>query len=859
MNIPTCLYASFPAWCRRSCLLVVLALPVLLWADDGASKNYDLMAGDAADTLPQYVRQSGEEIVYMVDRVRGVRTNAVQGEFTSRAALEQMLAGTELKAVADARSGAITVQRMNGEVPNQTKPRSAQNNDQLVVLSAFEVTEERTRGYQATNTTSATRLNTPIVDLSKNISVITRDLIDDLKVTEFNEALYLSASVSATSPYSGRVAVRGLENAAPKRNGLGNYGSDESITDTATIERIEVVKGPSSLLYGSSSPGGLVNYITKKPTSYPINNVRMLVGSNKRLRTEVDSGGPVFNHEQFSYRFVGAHENTDGPGRHNLSERGVIAGSVRWQINPKTYLIFGAEYVSSKRTSLRPNNGTISLSTFGPSGIYDGDMQFNQGWLLTKFQRDEGVAPGSSPLTKHDTFVTRYDVDVYHEFSDNLRLAINYNWIENKLIEVNSGGGNEGWVTRPIDPPSRNEMTLTPELRWPNRIQSNVTAALNYNFKRDWVDLDVIGGFEYYEFDLEFSYHRLIDSAKWQKVNFLTLAGYDQARFANTPATILQDIRDTNGSNWQQQFYYLRKQSYNAPYLLLHGKFLDNQLRVIAGIREDNIQINQLFYPMDPANSPFGLLPPSPTDLKTSATTPMLGVSVTPLKHQRGFTIYGSFSQSLLANEIVNPDGSTLPPETGEGLELGIKLDLNQRLSATLSWFTIDKKNLSRIILGTNPAFWEPTGLQRSRGVDLDLFYAVTPDWQLIASSALIDATYISDNNPIFIGTQIGSVPKWSHSLWTKYGFSDGNLKGFSVGGGIVSKPSVLPYGVGAPLLRNPAYTRLDLMFGYNTKIAGREWEFSLKVNNLTDKLYLEGLSGWGPARNFLASVMVRF
>jgi iron complex outermembrane receptor protein len=837
-----------------------MALPVLLWADDGARKNYDLAAGDAAETLPQFVRQSGEEIVYMVDRVRGVRTNAVRGEFSSHSALEQMLAGTELKAVADARSGAITVQRMTGEVPTQTKPRSAQSNDQLVVLSAFEVVEERSRGYQATNTTSATRLNTPIVDLSKNISVITRDLIDDMKVTEFNEALYLSASVSATSPYSGRVAVRGLENAAPKRNGLGNYGSDESITDTATMERIEVVKGPSSLLYGSSSPGGLVNYITKKPTSYRLNNIRMLVGSNKRLRTEIDSGGPVFNHENFSYRFVGAHENTDGPGRYNLSERGIVAGSVRWQLSPKTYMLVGAEYVSSKRTSIRPNNTTISLSKFGPSGIYDGDFEFNQGWLLTKFQRDEGVGPGISPFTKHDTFVTRYDVDVYHAFTDNLKAFVNYNWMQNKLIEVNSGGGYEGWAARPVDSPSFNEMTLTPELRWPNRIQNNITATLNYNLKRAWMELDIIGGMEYYKFDLEFSYHRLINSANWQKVNFLTLAGYDQVRFANTPATILQDIRDTNGTNWEQQFYYLREQAYHAPYLLLHGQFMDKRLRIIAGIRKDNIQINQLFFPMDRStNDPFKLAAPAPTDSKSSATTPLLGVSITPLKNQRGFTVYSSFSKSLVANEIVNPDGSSLPPETGEGIEVGIKLDLNQRLSATLSWFKIDKKNLARIIQGTNPAFWEATGLQRSKGVDLDLFYAITPDWQLIASGAVIDAFYVTDNNPIFIGTQIGGVPEWSYSLWTKYGFSSGNLKGFHMGGGLVSKPSVLPFGAGGPLLRNPAYTRIDLIFGYNTKIAGCEWEFSLKVNNLTDKLYLEGQSGWGPARGYQMSAMVRF
>lgn len=846
--------------CRRRNLgfffafLLSIQLAVFAHAAEPAKRFIDVPAGQASDTLKQAAQQAGIEIMYSAETVRDVRTNPVRGEFTPREAIDRLLAGTTLYVVADDKSGAMSVRRVISVDDAKGKSQTEAPEKDPVVLSSFEVSESRATGYQATNTASATRLNTPIVDLSKNISVITRDLLDDLKVTEFNEALYLSASVSSTSPYSGRVAVRGLENAAPKRNGLGNYGSDESITDTVTMERMEVVKGPSSLLYGSSSPGGLVNYITKKPVSYRINSLRLMLGSNRRLRTEVDSGGPITTSKNLNYRFVAAHETSDGPGTYNESERGVVAGSVRWHISPKTYVMVGIEYVSSKRTSIRPNNGAINLSTFGPGGV-----ELNQGWLMDKFQRDEGVPPGAGPLTKHDTFVTRYDVDVYHAFTDNLKAFVNYNWLENKLVEVNSGGGNEGWVQRPIDPPGPNEMLLTPELRWPNRLQHSVNASLNYNFKRDWVDLDVIGGWEYYQFDLEFSYHRLINAANYQKVNFRSLAGYAQSNFANTPEAILEDIRASNGTNWQQQFYYLRKQSYNAPYLLLHGQFLDKQLRIITGIRKDNIKINQLFYPMDPANTPFGLLPPAPTDSSSSATTPLLGVSITPFKQHRGFTIYGSFSKSLVANEIVNPDGSSLPPETGEGLEAGLKLDLNQKLSATLSWFTIDKKNLARIIPGTNPAFWEATGLQRSRGVDLDLFYAITPDWQLLASGALIDAFYVTDANPAYVGTQIGSVPKWSYSLWTKRSFSGGPLRGFNIGGGIVSKPAVLTYGAGYPLLRNPAYTRLDLIFGYNAKIANHDLEFSLKVNNLTDELYLEGQSGWGPARSYQTSVTVRF
>ncbi|GIL14580.1 MAG: hypothetical protein BroJett038_33000 [Chloroflexota bacterium] len=857
MMTTPCSSGPLAPWFWRLSLLLLLAAPALLWADATPRKDFDLAAGDAADTLPQYVRQSGEEVVYLVDRVRGVRTNPVRGTLSASEALQAMLEGTELRQVRDERSGAITIQRVRGANP-EPEQRTAPTSDQVVVLSAFEIVEDRVRGYQATNTTSATRLNTPIVDLSKNISVITRDLIDDMQVTEFNEALYLSSSVSYTSPYSGRVAIRGFENAAPKRNGLGNYGSDESITDTATMERIEVVKGPSSLLYGSSSPGGLVNYVTKKPVSYRINNLRLMVGSNQKLRTELDLGGTVFERKDLTYRFVAAHETSDGPGLYNLSERGVVAGSMRWHFGPKTYLMVGGEYMSSKRTLPRPYGDGYHMARFGPSGIFDGDYVFNTAKLINKFQRDDGVHAGAGPRNHHDTFVTRYDVDFSHTFANDLNVFVNYNWMQNKLQEINTNGQNEGWVTRPVDPPSYNEQAMPLGFRWPNRIQHNLTAALNYTIKRDSFETQIVAGMEFYKFDLEFANYSMADSSLWPKVNFVTLAGYATQNWANTPRSILQNIADTNGTQWQQHFYYTRQQTYDAPYLLFHNYLLDRRLRVLAGIRRDKINIQQLFYPMDPAKRPFGLLPPTPTDSDASATTPLLGLSFTPLKDQPGFTIYSSFSRSLLANEIVNPDGSSLPPETGEGLEVGLKFDITRRFSGTLSWFHIEKQNLARLVLNSNPAFWETTGLQRSKGVDLDVFYAITPDWQVLFSGVVLDTTYVSDDNPAYIGQRLPGVPKWSYSLWSKYTFSSGSLSGFSFGGGLVSKPEILPWGQQAPNLKNPAYERIDLLFGYSTKIGGKECEFGVKINNLTDKLFFDGLA-WGPARSYLLTASVHF
>ncbi len=740
------------------------------------------------------------------------------------------------------------------EVPksNATAPETKAD-ETPVVLSSFEVAESRARGYQATNTSSATRLNTPIVELPKSIQIMTRDLIDDLKVTELNEALYLSAAVSFTSQYSGRLAVRGFENAAAKRNGLGNYGSDESISDTATIERIEIVKGPSSLLYGSSSPGGVVNYETKKPLSYRQDSIRLVAGSFGKHRAEIDSGGPlVGSGNGVNYRLVAAYDEDDSFGKYNGGSRRVVAGSVRWHISPNTYLMAGAEFNEGERTNIRVSNYPISRSKLDAGGNL---ISLHDHFELTKEGRDNWVGAFSGPYNRHDSKVKRYDLDFSHKFSDQLNLFAHYSYIDNKLEEAYSISTAEAWIQGGSVTPKRNEMLMQSVFRNPHRYSQNGTLTLNYNLEREAFQSQVIAGWEYYTFDLKQG-DNAQNSPYWNLVNFVTGEGYSHP-WANTLQGVLQGV---GTGEWSIQSRYNRTQSYNAPYVLLHNYFLDRRLRVIAGVRKDDVEIRQTFYNKDNTSSdPYKLTAPSYSNSEASATTPMIGVSFSPVKSQPGFAVFASYSESLVANEIVNPDGTNLPPERGEGLEVGTKLDLNKKLSLTLSWFTVDRTNLARGIPNTIPQQWEASGLQRSKGVDMDLFYAVTPDWQVLVSAAAINARYVNDGDASLIGTRVGNIPRWSWSVWNKYTFSSDALKGFSIGGGLVSRATTEVYGANYPGMIAPEFVRLDLLLGYATKFNGRDTEFSLKVNNLADKVYMDGARGYGEPRSLQASVTLKF
>lgn len=827
-------------------------------AADETKRSYNIPADEASVAFREFSEVSGKEILFAAEAVRGVRTTAVQGEFTPMEAVGRMLAGTGLQAVQDEKTGAISVRRE--EVPGAAKeaPRSGTQatipvENAPVVLSAFEVAEGRARGYQATSTTSATRLNTPIVELSKSIQIMTRDLIEDLKVTELNEALYLSAAVSFTSQYSGRLAVRGFENAAAKRNGLGNYGSDESISDTVTIERIEVVKGPSSLLYGSSSPGGVVNYETKRPLSYQQDSIRLVAGSFGKHRAEIDSGGPlVGDGKTLNYRFVAAYEEDDSFGKYNGGHRNVAAGSLRWHLSPDTYVMVGAEFNNGERTNIRVSNFPISRSKLDAAGNL---ISLHDHFELSKVARDNWVGAFSGPYNRHDSTVQRYDADFSHKFTDDLNIFLHYSYIDNKLEEAYSISTAEAWIQGGPITPRRNEMYMQSVFRNPHRKSHNGTATLNYDLKRDAFQTQFLAGWEYYTFNLKQG-DNAQNAPYWNLVNFVTGEGYSHP-WANTYQGVMQGV---GTGEWSIQSRYNRTQSYNAPYLLVHNYLLDRRLRVIAGVRRDEVKIKQTFYNKDNTSSdPYALTPPSYSNSEASATTPMVGVSFSPLKNQPGFALFASYSESLVANEIVNPDGTNLPPEKGEGLEIGAKLDLNNKLSMTVSWFTVDRTNLARGIPNTIPQQWEASGLQRSKGVDLDLFYNVTPDWQVLVSAASINARYVNDGDASLIGTRVGNVPEWSWSVWNKYTFSADRLKGFSIGGGVVSRATTEVYGANYPGMIAPEFVRLDLLFGYVTKFNGRDIELSLKINNVTDKVYMDGARGYGEPRSLQTSVTLKF
>jgi iron complex outermembrane recepter protein len=278
------------------CAMSVSAVP---GATAGEQRSYNLPSGDAATTLNQFAEASGQQIVFMMDKVKGERTNAVAGRYDARNALDRMLAGTGLSATRDPATGAFVVSRKSqkGEVgpasdqqpkpkpmppksvPTklgvalaafasailnaQTTPPASLPQDETVTLSPFTVNSSKDDGYTAANSLAGGRLASPLQEMASSVSVLTREFLDDIAATDL-----LSASQYFTNSIPGNpggmndygVSLRGFPSGFLYRNFFISYVNP----DTYVTERLDSARGPNALVFGDTKAGGTLNLSTKQ-------------------------------------------------------------------------------------------------------------------------------------------------------------------------------------------------------------------------------------------------------------------------------------------------------------------------------------------------------------------------------------------------------------------------------------------------------------------------------------------------------------------------------------------------------------------------------------------------------------------
>ncbi|QKQ75146.1 TonB-dependent siderophore receptor [Nostoc sp. TCL240-02] len=582
--------------------------------------------------------------------------------------------------------------------------------------------------YNVPDASTATKIPTPVRDIPQSIQVVPRQSWEAQGAANAIDALRSVGVIQAfNSPSNGDVfTIRGFQTTNILHNGLKDYtaGATSGQTQLANIEKIEVLRGPASVLYGQGNPGGTINYVTKQPLSDPYFAASMTFGSYNLYQPTVDISGPINSDKTLLYRLNLSYFNSDSFVDFFNSKRYLLAPVISWQIDPKTKVTFEAEVRYQDQGYHR--TGLPALGTVLPNP--NGKIPLNRNTL------DVGA--------KNDRSSVLLGYNFEHRFNDNWSLV---NAFKVRFV---------GFITN-----SANSVALQPDGRTLRRSrQTDLGPGVDNEYA---VDTHFIGKFKtgslQHELVAGFDLYRELNifNRTMSAIGSIDLFNpvYGQPIGAVTSRLNRKTTNDQIG-------LYIQDLVTLAPNLKLvfggRADFVENKVTNFLNSSLNNSQPDQAF-------------------------SPRVGLVYQPIQP---ISLYASYSQSFSQNLGATFGGSLFKPSTGTQYEVGVKGDfLSGRLSSTLALYQLTLSN----VLTPDPnnlTFNVQTGEQRSRGIELNVTGEILPGWNVIASYAYTDAQVTKDN-VYAIGNRLPNVPFNSASLWTTYTFSQSNLQGLGFGLGL--------------------------------------------------------------------------
>jgi len=683
-------------------------------------------------------------------------------------------------------------------------------------LPAIEVVgrlREDATTYHATESVSA-KTDLPLRELPQSVQVITEQTIDDLSATKLDEVLDYVSGVTRNNNFGGLhdgVLIRGLP------GGRSNFGAEALLNgfsssrgypmprDLAGVERVEFLKGPSAALYGSGSPGGLLNIVSKRPLWSAAHAVSTTFGSYGLKRGAFDSGGPLG--KSLAYRLNAAVEEGGSFRDHINPRRQVLAPALTWNLDADTVLEYVGEIV---RHQAPIDRGVVAVN--GQLGTVPRNRFFGE------------PADGSLHL-KNST----HQFILSHDWNPQWRSRFGASYRKTGVDGYSSPASSTASGLLP-------DGTLTRGYEWFDfRGEDLMTQAeLQGKFQTASIEHELLLGMEGYRYEKD-DLFLLSSSADPYPINI-----YDPI-YGQTPPALLP---------WRNSL----ERHHNLAFYAQDVVKLAEDWRIMVGLRHDRHRQNLL---NRYTNAVAG-------QRRTSATSPRVGLSwlATPQ-----WTVYLSGSQSFMPNSGVGFDGSSFKPEKGRAMEGGVKWENAARtLGVTLALFDIRKRDILTAD-ANNPGFSINAGEVRSRGVELDVSGQITQHWRITANASWLDPKVRRDNN-LAVGTLITNAARVSSSALLMYENQFANGQRYSVGGGVVHVGRRLgqnrtrnDVNNGVPAFYLPAYTTAKLMASWHLNAAVR---LSLDVDNLFDKTYY--VSSWsstwvapGAPRTITASVQAKF
>ncbi|CAH5360062.1 MULTISPECIES: TonB-dependent siderophore receptor [Klebsiella] len=644
------------------------------------------------------------------------------------------------------------------------------------------------KGIVATRTLSATKTAAEIVKTPQSVSVVTRDQMRALDVTSVSQALRYSAGVfteyRGSSNRNDEVFVRGFSYVPKFLDGL-SYGATAS-SQTGTfdpwlLERVELVRGPASVLFGQVNPGGLIAMTSKRPVSQPIHELQFRTGNHHLAEGAFDFGGPLSDDGRLLYRLNGIARTQNSQVEDYKETRMAIAPALTWYPDDATRMTLLTSYQKDPDAGYRnflPRYGTVESvdGSYIPRDFNVSDPSYNQSW------REQTMIGYEFEHQPDDTFT--------------LRQNARYATIKQKYryLVYSSSPANSSVLSRR----AQHETRQTDEFGIDNQLEAKfasgqvahtVIGGLDYKTSKDKQYLGRAGGSQY---DLD-----------WRSPTY----GVSVDESAFSPATNEQQNLDQAGVYVQDQL------SWQNWELLVSGRYDWAEVRTTNFTDASSTQQN---------------------DNKFTWRTGLL------YAFDSGLSPYISYSTSFEPNLQTNraPGVGPFDPSEGKQVEVGVKYQPDPNALITLALYDLTQSNVATY--NSAAGWFENSGKVRSKGVEAEAHATLFENLNLIASYTYTDAETV---NTTVVGTEgktPARIPTHMASAFTSYTLPDGALKSLTAGVGV--RYIGTSYGDAKNTFKVPAVDLYDAMVSYelgelNSSLKGAQVQFN--VNNIADTRYV--------------------
>ncbi|AOA58366.1 TonB-dependent siderophore receptor [Acinetobacter larvae] len=759
-----------------------------------ALKTYHVDAGSLSNVLTKFAQQSGTAIIVDANKIKGIQSVGVQGQYSVEQGFAELLKGTNYHVVKTTqgyilRADSLSETQATGALAAGGQDivelekislyaRNSKQNSDVAELPIIQLQADD-QSYVAKQV-SIGKINQSLKEIPQSVSVIKKQQIEDQGFNTMADTLNQATGViaygySGSENYQVRFADANVQvNGVPQANNISNE-------DPALYEQIEILRGPSGLLTGSGNPSGSINFVRKRPVADTSASFALSAGSWGSYRSEFDVSDQLDQEGRLRARLIGIR---DHKGKFRNDEKD----------DDKTTLYAAVDYDLTER------------ATFGLATTYI-QQEYINFWGLPQFL--DGRVPDRKDFAGYNKLSKLEQKQIAADFSyhfDNqwiAKAAYNYNRINHNNYGTYASEGMD--------------------------VNGRTTANVGYieqEYTNTSFDINLSGPVQLWgrEHQLLLGYNQW-KSDSLSGARYVKIPDWDILHHHDYSAYIDSNILNSGNSLTQQSGIYASAKL----------KVLDPLTVIIGGRWSD--------YRMKERTVGQNATPWQKSDAQAKGEfTPYLGI-VWDINPQ--FTWYASYADSFVPQSQQNFEAKTLDPRIGWQIETGVKADfLDGALTTNAAIFQIRDKNRSMLdpdhvgcAGSATGECYRAAGEVQSRGIELEIVGKPTDQFNLSASYTYNDIKTLSDSDPENVGRRFGAdaIPKQMFKLWTLYKFDErylnGALHGFDAGFGVQAQSNTYN-----TTTTRPGFSTFSMRIGYEIN---PYWQASLQVNNLLDKSYL--------------------